>query len=76
MMELNELQNYEEMKDKLIVRLMNYENYEETLKKNYFMKIGDIAAAICIADKIPRISLIKRSLINILIQLDPSQRYS
>lgn len=51
MMELNELQNYEEMKDKLIVRLMNYENYKETLKKNYFMKIGDIAAAICIADK-------------------------
>lgn len=33
MMELNELQNYEEMKDKLIVRLMNYENYKETLKR-------------------------------------------
>lgn len=51
MMELNELQNYEEMKDKLIVRLMNYENHKETLKKTYFMKIGDIAAAICITDK-------------------------
>ena len=51
MMELNELQNYEEMKDKLIVRLMNYENYKETLKETYFMKIGDIAAAICLADK-------------------------
>lgn len=51
MMELNKLQNYEEMKDKLIVRLMNYENHKETLKKTYFMKIGDIAAAICITDK-------------------------
>lgn len=51
MMELNELQNYEEMKDKLIVRLMNYENCKEILKKTYFMKIGDIAAAICITDK-------------------------
>lgn len=51
MMELNELQNYEEMKDKLIVRLMNYENCKEILSKTYFMKIGDIAAAICITDK-------------------------
>lgn len=51
MMELNELQNYEEMKDKLIVRLMNYENHKEILKNTYFMKIGDIAAAICITDK-------------------------
>lgn len=51
MMELNELQNYEEMKDKLIVRLMNYENHKETLKKTYFMKIGDIAAVIFITDK-------------------------
>lgn len=51
MMELNKLQNYEEMKDKLIVRLINYENHKETLKKTYFMKIGDIAAAICITDK-------------------------
>lgn len=51
MMELNELQNYEEMKDKLIVRLMNYENYKEILSKTYFMQIGDIAAVICITDK-------------------------
>lgn len=51
MMELNKLQNYEEMKDKLIVRLMNYENHKEILKNTYFMKIGDIAAAICITDK-------------------------
>lgn len=51
MMELNELQNYEEMKNKLIVRLMNYENCKEILSKTYFMKIGDIAAAICITDK-------------------------
>lgn len=51
MMELNELQNYEEMKDKLIVRLMNYENHKEALKKTYFMKIGDIVAAIFITDK-------------------------
>lgn len=51
MMELNELQNYEEMKDKLIVRLMNYENCKEILSKTYFMKIGDIAAVICITDK-------------------------
>lgn len=51
MIELNELQNYEEMKDKLIVSLMNYENCKEVLSKTYFMKIGDIAAAICIADK-------------------------
>lgn len=51
MMELNELQNYEEMKDKLIVRLMNYENCKEILSKTYFMQIGDIAAVICIADK-------------------------
>lgn len=51
MMELNELQNYEEMKGNLIVKLMSYENYKETLKETYFMKIGDIAAAICIIDK-------------------------
>lgn len=51
MMELNEFQNYEEMKGNLIVRLMNYENYKETLKETYFMKIGDIAAAICVIDK-------------------------
>ena len=51
MMELNELQNYEEMKGNLIVKLMSYESYKETLKETYFMKIGDIAAAICITDK-------------------------
>lgn len=51
MMELNELQNYEEMKDKLIVRLMNYENCKEILSKTYFMQIGDIAAVICIINK-------------------------
>ncbi len=51
MMELNELQNYEEMKGNLIVKLMSYENYKETLKEAYFMKIGDIAAVICVTDK-------------------------
>mgnify|MGYP004454133177 CR=1 FL=1 len=51
MMELKELQNYEEMKGNLIVRLINCENYKETLNKTYFMKIGDIAAVICVTDK-------------------------
>lgn len=51
MMELNGLQNYEEMKGNLTVRLMSCESCKEILKETYFVKIGDIAAAICIIDK-------------------------